>query len=168
MRSFCHFAVNLRKSCSTEVIGDSKRNTRENDMSIKRLATLAAGSSAAAAALAALTVAPANAYSPAPGPDPATCVDAWNNGSNSAGQQNLAAVFADGGLGNVIVGSAEGDCVLAAYNTNKPTYVVYRQSGDAFARAGEGPGTQFSQYRATNAPLDVVLQASGKVEPVSQ
>lgn len=103
----------------------------------------------------------------APSPDSASCVDAWNNGSNSAGQEGLLAVFADGGKGNVIVGSEEGSCVLAAYNVNNPTYVVYRQSGNAFAEEGGGPGDQFEQYRATIDPLDVILQASGVVEPVS-
>jgi hypothetical protein len=133
-------------------------------MSMKRITTLIAGGSAVAAAVAYLTVAPASA-----GTDPATCVDAWNNGSNSAGQLTLADWFASDDAGNVIVGSEKGgDCVLAAYNTNKPMYVLYRQSSDAFDRAGSGPRDQYSQYRATIDYLDVVLQPSGKVEPVSQ
>jgi len=103
----------------------------------------------------------------ASGPDPATCVDAWNSGSNAAAQEEASALYGNDDVGNVIVGSEEGTCVLASYNTSETTYVVYQQSGDSFAEADGGPGDQFNQYRESIDFVDVILQRSGKVEAVS-
>ena len=50
---------------------------------------------------------------------------------------------------------------------NKPKYVIYRQSGDAFAKAGGGPGDEFDDYRTSLNFIDVILKASGKVKPVT-
>ncbi len=96
----------------------------------------------------------------------AKCIKAWNKGTNSAAQEKLLRVFADGGAGNVIAGPKKGRCVVAAYNTNKPKYQVFRQSGDAFAKTGGGPGDQFPDYRESGDFKDVILQTSGEVEPV--
>jgi len=96
----------------------------------------------------------------------AACIKAWNKGSNSAAQEKLLRVFADGGAGNVIAGPRKGRCVVAAYNVNRPKYVVFRQSGDAFAKAGGGPADQFNDFRASGDFKDVILQPSGEVKPV--
>ncbi|MDT5011307.1 MAG: hypothetical protein QOH57_2924 [Mycobacterium sp.] len=129
-------------------------------MSIKAVTTLIAGCAAVAAAVGSLTLAPASA-------DTATCVDAWNSRANSAAQQDLSEFFADDGAGNVIVGSKDGDCILAAHNILKPTYVVYAQGDDDFELADGGPGDEFWQYVATVTPVNVILTESGKVESVS-
>ena len=71
------------------------------------------------------------------------------------------AEFADGGAGNVIVGLQEGDCVLAANNSNRPDFVVYRKWDDVFEAADGGPGDGFWQYGATIDSLDVILQGAG-------
>jgi hypothetical protein len=129
-------------------------------MSIKRITALTAGGSAVAAAVACVTMAPASA-------DAAACIDAWNHGSNSAPRQNLDQFFADGGAGNVIVGSDNGNCVLAAHNVLKPKYVAYEQADDEFEPLKGGPGDQFWQDVATVGPVNVILTDAGKVEPVS-
>jgi len=110
------------------------------------------------------SVAAEEATTESTGPDPETCVDAWNEGANAAAQQELVDLFADGGSGNVVVGSEEGACVLAANNTTQPEYVACGQDGDAFTEAGGGPGDEFNGYRETIGPLNVILQPSGSVE----
>jgi hypothetical protein len=130
-------------------------------MSIKRITALIAGSSAVASAVASVTIASASA-------EAAACIDAWNNKSNSAAQQNLAEFFADGGAGNIIVGLDDGNCLLAAHNILKPTYAAYGQADHEFEPVNGGPGDQFWQDVATVGPVNVVLADAGKVEPVSQ
>jgi hypothetical protein len=99
--------------------------------------------------------------------DAAPCIDAWNVGSNSAPQQSLDEFFADGGAGNVIVGLDNGNCILAAHNVLKPTYVAYAQADVEFEPVKGGPRDQFWQDVATVGPVNVVVGDAGKVAPVS-
>ena len=117
------------------------------------------------AALVAVLVALPAATAASNGAKPAKCVRAWNADPNSGAQKQLRHIFGDGGAGNVIVGSDDGACVLAAYNVNKPNYLVFTRSGNEFSKTGKGPGDEFDDYRSSINSLDVIVQPSGTVKP---